>query len=95
MNRVGYQLRTDANDPAIRGSTRLNPATGNTPADVSAGLFLMPLIHSIRTKHSRSFLVMGPTSSSWAGITGQGRADTTQTRSPSGVNIQNATTRLP
>ena len=33
----------------------------------------MSLIHSIRTKHSRAFLVMGPTSSSWAGITGQGR----------------------
>ena len=70
------------------------PATGNTPADVSAGLSLMSLIHSIRTRHSRSFLVMGPTSSSWAGITGQGRAGTTQTRSPSGVNIQNATTTL-
>ena len=25
------------------------PATGNTPADVSAGLSLMPLIHSIRS----------------------------------------------
>ena len=70
------------------------PATGNTPADVSAGLSLMPLIHSIRTRHSRSFLVMGPTSSSWAAVTGQGRAGTTQTRSPSGVNIQNATTTL-